>query len=537
MTTITTRLVAPPQVMCKPGTTAPRRYIAISTPTPGATIHYTYTFDGSEPPTPDATSTTFELRENGVLQFVNPLNSTTDSRFYRLKAVAMKAGMTTSALREFSWTIVRPAVGAWRSTVVHEATASSPKIWKINNPAEYYQANVYYIEGSKRGLVFDAGEYGFQKSNLKTYVDSLASKPYDLVLGHNHPDHVEQISNFTAAGITCYMSAIEKASLIASTRADFQAAGRAAVPIPDGGQLDLGNVQITIFHAPGHTNGLVTALINQTGWVYASDHFGCNRAYTADTTQYNLIKVDRFLSLQQQLIAAYQAKATGGAITEVTNAHQDFPVGMACVNNFLRCFQQLIDEGESVSEPSIRGGVSGNPTGPVRNSRMTKVGDMWRDKNWMAIGNSLGTGWAQPIDYLSAPTTAYPSAVAIDYNAAGGYRRYCVLSNVTIGGGTLVGVDVYWAPPANGIENKLANRFDPWTYAYTINVPRSRSSITFAPTALSNKVTSITVNGRAVKQGEPVTVRADAGSTITVEVVAPDGSTRSSYTFTIAKVG
>lgn len=526
---LTSVLVSPPQVMCKPGTTAPRRYITISTPTADATIHYTYTFDGSEPATPTAQSLSFELRQNGVLQFVNPLDSDVDSRFYRLKAVAMRNGMATSAVREFTWTILRPQTGSFRGRLIHEATATSPSVWKINNPAEYYQANVYYIEGSQRGVVFDAGEYSYLRDNLKTYIDTIASKPYDLVVGHSHPDHAEQVYNFTSAGITMYVTEREKAAFMASARPDFQAAGSAAVAAPDGHQLDLGNVQTSLFHAPGHTNGLITLLVNQTGWVYASDHFGCNRPYTADTTQYAGMKVDRFLSLQRQLLADYVSRRD--TITEVTNAHQDVAVGMACVET---CFQRLIDEGDSATAPSIRGGISGNPTSPVRNSRMSKVGDMWRDRNWIAIGNPLGSGWDQPVDYLTAPTTAYPCGATIDYNAVDGYRKYSVLSNVELDGGTLVGVDVYWAPPANAVDNKLTDKFDPWTYAYTVRLASGADSVRITPTAMSNRITSMRVNGVPVAQGDGLTVDASIGGVITVDVVAPDGVTTSRYTFTMA---
>ena len=216
--------------------------------------------------------------------------------------------------------------------------------------------------------------------------------------------------------------------------------------IGDGHVFDLGNVQLTAYMQPGHTHGLMTVIVNQTGWVYCSDMFCVNRAYTADTTQYNLVKVDLFLSLLQQLLANYRRSSTSGQITEVTNAHQEVPVGMEGVHNFVKCFQQLIDRGDAATAPSIRGGRVGNPTSPTtRNSRMSMVGDMWRDKNWMAVGNPLGTGLDSPVDYFTAPTTAYPCGATIDYNTADGYRKYSVLSNIEIGGGTLVGVDVYWA--------------------------------------------------------------------------------------------
>jgi glyoxylase-like metal-dependent hydrolase (beta-lactamase superfamily II) len=532
---ITTRLVAPPQVLCKSGTTAPRRYVRILTPTPGAKIYYTYTFDGSEPADPSGSAgIEYDFLQNGVLQFVNPLTSTTDYRLYRLKAVAKKDGMQTSAVQTFVWNIVRPAVGAFQAKLVHAGTADSPTVWKINNPAEYFQAFVFYIEGSSRGLVFDAGEYGYQKANLKTFIDTIATKPYDILVGHNHPDHAEQIFNFTSAGVTLYASEIEKAAITASSRPDFRAAGAAATALADGQVLDLGNVQVTAWMQPGHTNGLMTAIVNQTGWVFGSDMWACNRAYTADTTQYNNTKVDLFLSLTRQLIANYRKSSTSGQITEVTNAHQDVPVGMTGVDNFVKCFQQIIDQGDSVILPSIRGGRLGNPTSPTtRNSRMSIVGDMWRDKNWMAIGNSIGSGLDGPVDYFSKPTTVYPCGVSVDYNAADGFRKYSVLSNIEFTGATLVGVDVYWAAPTGGTPNRIAGKFDPWTYAYDLKVAPGTTGIVLVPTAMSNLASSIKVNGNPVAQGSANPVAVAVGTVVTVEIVSADGSTTSSYRFTV----
>ncbi len=533
---ITASQVAPPQVMCKSGTTAPRRYIRISTPTPGAKLLYTYTFDGSEPADPLTAGIEYDFTNHGVLQFVNPLTSTTDSRLYRLKTVATKDGLKTSAVRNFSWNIVRPNVGTFQARLIHEGSDTSPRVWKINNPAEFFQAFVFYIEGTTRGLVFDAGEYGYQKANLKTFIDTLATKPYDVIVGHNHPDHAEQIFNFTSAGVRLYASAIEKAAITASSRPDFQAAGAAAVALSEGQVLDLGNVQLTAFSQPGHTHGLVTVIVNQTGWVYCSDMFCVNRAYTADTTQYNLARVDVFLSLAQQLVANYQKSSSSGLITEVTNAHQEVPVGMVGVNNFLKCFQQLIDRGDAATVPSHRGGRLGNPTSPTtRNSRMSIVGDMWRDKNWMAIGNSLGTGLDRPVDYFTAPTTAYPCGATIDYNTADGYRKYSVLSNLQITGGALVGVDVHWAAPANGVPNKVVNRFDPWTTTYTVNVAGGTANLVIKPTAMSNNVSAMKVNGTAVAQGASMTVAVTAGSVVAIDVVSPDGTSTSSYKLTVAQ--
>jgi hypothetical protein len=518
--------VSPPQALCKPGTTAPRRYVRLHTPTEGATIRYTVTFDGSEPADPSGEAgQVYDFRSDGVLMFVNPLNSATDARLYRLKCVAGKPGLAPSAVRYYEWYIIRPKVGVFEAKLEHPGSATTPRVYKIHNPAEYFQANVYYIEGSTRGLVFDSGEYSHTKGSVKPLIDSLATKPYDVVLGHIHPDHSEQIYNFTSAGVTLYVAEQEKAALVASNREDFQSAGKAAIAVAGGHVLDLGNVQVSVWPIPGHTHGLATILVNQTGQVYGSDMWGCNRPHTADTTQYQAVKVDLFLSLVLQLIADYERTSTSGHISSVTNAHQETPVGMQCVRNFVQCFQQLIDEGNAAAQPSIRGGTKGG-------DRMSLVGDMWRDRNWMAIG-PIGK-YAAPVDYLTAPTRDYPCNASIDYNQPGGHLKYSVLSHIGIAGGRLVGVDLHWAAPANGAVNRQAGKFDPWTYDYVIQVPAGARSITLTPRAMSNKVQSMRLDGQAIAQSSSREVAIVAGQRIVLEITSPDASATSRYAFTVA---
>jgi hypothetical protein len=518
--------VAPPQVMCKSGTTAPRRYVRLSTPTPDAALRYTLTFDGSEPADPGtAAGQVYDFTADGVLQLVNPPDSTSDYRLYRLKAVATKPGLATSAVREFTWNIVRPQTGAFQAKLVHAGSGTAPRVWRIFNPAEFVQAINFYMEGTARGLLFDCAEYPRQKANLKAFVDTLARRPYDVVLGHSHPDHVEQIANFTSAGVGLYMSERERALLLASKRTDFQAAAAAARVLQDGQVLDLGNVQVTAWQIPGHTDGLTTIIVNQTGWVYGSDMWGCNRPYTADTTTYQGVKVDLFLSLVQQLLVNYRRSSANGEVNELTNAHQETAVGRECIRNFEKCFQQIIDAGNAVTRPSIRGGTKVG-------DRMSMVGDMWRDRNWMAIG-PMGK-YAAPVDYLTRPTTAWPCGATLDYNTPDGYLKYSVLSNLEIEGGTLVGVDVHWNAPANGVPNRMSNKFDPWTYRYTVRVPSGTRGIVIRPTAMSSNARSVEVNGTKAARGAGVPVAVAPGSRVSVAVVSPDGSSSSRYELTIA---
>lgn len=519
---ITAAMVTPVQVMPKPGTTSARRYVNMTTPTAGAKIFYTYTLDGSEPADPVSAGKEYLPNRDGFLLFVNPNNSTTDRKLYKLKAVAMKNGMATSPVQNFMWDIYRPLTGKFEAKLIHAPTSTSPAVWMMYNTSESVAAHAFYIEGSKRGLVFDALQYPFNKANLKELVDTLATKPYDIIVGHHHLDHVEQVSNFTSAGVQFYATDIEKAVLLASGRADYIAAAKSSLPLNDGDVFDLGNVKITAYQAPGHTNGLVVIQEKSNGWIFSTDMLACNRPYTADITNYAGIKMDLFVSMNQQLVSNF--KKHGGKITEVYNAHQEVPVNQIGLHNFQETAQQLIDRGDAASTPAIRGG----------NQRMSIVGDMWRDKNWMAIWP--GGIYGGPVTYLSKPTSAYPIKTTIDYTVTDGYKKYALLSNIEIAGGELVGVDIFWAPPANGVPNVLHNKFDPWTTDYTIKVAPGTKNILFTPTALSSKVKSMTLDGAPIVTGSSHSIAVAAGKKIIVTITAPDGTTRSTYNFTLETI-
>jgi hypothetical protein len=150
----------------------------------------------------------------------------------------------------------------------------------------------------------------------------------------------------------------------------------------------------------------------------------------------------------------------------------------------------------------------------------------------MAIG-PIGK-YAAPVDYLTSPTGSYPCGATIDYNTADGFKKYSVLSNLEIDGGTLVGVEVHWNTPANGTPNSMTDRFDPWTYEYTVRVPAGQRSVSVRPTAMSNRIRSMKVNGTAVKQSAETQVAVTDGDSIAIEVVSPDGSSTSHYSLRIA---
>jgi len=66
-------------------------------------------------------------------------------------------------------------------------------------------------------------------------------------------------------------------------------------------------------------------------------------------------------------------------------------------------------------------------------------------------------------------------------------------------------------------------------------VPQANKSITIVPFSMSTKVKAMTLNGKAIEPRSRQTVAVSNGTVITIGVVAPDGVTKSSYTFTVTR--
>lgn len=132
----------------------------------------------------------------------------------------------------------------------------------------------------------------------------------------------------------------------------------------------------------------------------------------------------------------------------------------------------------------------------------------------------------------------------INYNGGNNFMKYSVLSFVDITGGILVGKEVEWAPPVTfkwagkeiTVKNSLKNKFNPWAYDYTINVPKSNSSITLVPVTLSTRVSSITIDDKKVTYKSSNKIAVKDNQIITIKVTALDNITTSTYKFKIALV-
>ena len=457
--------LAPPRAFPLPGRYPTTESIYLYSDEPGVRIHYT--FDGS---TPTAASPVFNPDQ---LLFIAGLYD--DNRGltagYTIRAIEVKDGAANSAVATFLYTIDRKDRTAYTSEEI------VPGVRMIRDSEN---DKMFLIRGTEKAVLIDTG---MGQGALKDYVSQYAAGlPVEVILTHNHGDHVGQAGQFIEGSVEYIGEADRPAVAQRLGRANVQqdAVDRNLKTVRDGDRIDIGGRHLLIVSVPGHTNGCIVVLDEQTGVLFAGDSFGSNNPTVPDALwMQNGPPLDHYLS------SVRVARATlRGRVKTVLTGHNDVPlVGERYLDNLEAAAQSLIDGGERVLVPSYR------PPGLLQ----VVVGDRLKDPDWAGINVNR-----------ARPISAAPDKIA-------------TLSNIEIGGAAL------------GV------RFAPDTHEYSV-AGLQAAEIRVTPVTTSTRYKSLTVNGAAAVSGATVPVKVTRPRTeVAITVTSPDGSAATQYTLTVLR--
>lgn len=345
--------------------------------TPGAEIHYTVNGD-----VPTLESPVYH-RELGLI----PLESS--SKLYEsvttrtvIRAIAVAEGMEPSEPETFTYQVVSDPSTKYRYHVLRQGEALAD-LYCIE---DFETDKMFLFVGTKRALLIDGG-YD-PDGDLKSLVDTLCRGiPYDVVISHGHPDHVQQANKFIRAGIPVYMNKLDEELLPMfdyTILPDYQ-------DIQDGKVFDLGNSVIDFYHAPGHTPGSMVGVERQSGYCFSSDAFGSNRLEKPDT---GWIQFDTPCCTLDRVLAQVQKFRwrTQGRLTKLFSGHNTYAVEADIyLDNLEAAIQEVIDRGESVLKPTLR-----STEECMGSSRIAVRGNYVYDPDWAAVnvGHVFSEGFA-----------------------------------------------------------------------------------------------------------------------------------------------
>ena len=278
--------------------------------------------------------------------------------------------------------------------------------------------------------------------------------------------------------------------------------------ISEGYQFDLGGVVLDNYDVPGHTPGSMMLLDKAHNILYSSDQLGCNRRSVADS----LTLVNNDVRVLLSSLRIFRDKVTAldkaGEIDldklVTWSGHDDYEIKdlPGHLDTLITAAQNIVDYGpETAMRTSVRntGGSDG----------ASFAGDRYADN---------GTGHFICMNGSKANALAGEACTAVDELAnlrvtvsGETNNQLCDISNIhEVDDTSMYAIRM-------GKQNTLS-----------AEVPEGMKSVDIYPTAMSSNAT-VKVNGTSVSGGK-VSVDLNNGyKEITIEVTAPDGTTKKTY--------
>lgn len=383
------------------------------------------------------------------------------------------------------------------------------KVWNI---IDYDSDKMYLIKGTESALLVDAGMAPEGADDLYDYAKKLTGMDnIDLYISHGHSDHTAQIGDFVKAGRKVYINEKDIPMALSGVN-DKTVTANDFTCISEGYQFDLGGVVLDNYDIPGHTPGSMMLLDKAHNILYSSDQLGCNRRSVADS----LTLVNNDVRVLLSSLRIFRDKVTAldkaGEIDldklVTWSGHDDYEIKdlPGHLDTLITAAQNIVDYGpETAMRTSVRntGGSDG----------ASFAGDRYADN---------GTGHFICMNGSKANALAGEACTAVDELAnlrvtvsSETNNQLCNISNIhEVDDTSMYAIRM-------GKQNTLS-----------AEVPEGTKSVDIYPTAMSSNAT-VKVNGTSVSGGK-VSVDLNNGyKEITIEVTAPDGTTKKTYALTV----
>ncbi len=226
--------------------------------------------------------------------------------------------------------------------------------------AFWNDACMYFIEGEDKNLLVDTG-YGF--GDLKSFVDGLSDKPYDVVLSHGHIDHANGSGQWEKVymshkDIDLYhkrSSIEERKKFLKKYVSDIYDYDDSYfmpihddnfIDINDGDEFDLGGITVLAISAPGHTQGMTVFLVKEDRTILFGDACGV----------YTLFVYPEATSLEEFQVSLAKLKSFENDYDRILRQHGTCESPKALLDEDIEIVKSII-EGTDDHVPTSHNGV------------------------------------------------------------------------------------------------------------------------------------------------------------------------------------
>lgn len=245
----------------------------------------------------------------------------------------------------YNWLFAQSLEKTQNGTIDPSMTFTSETISEelgITSVWDYELGKIYVINPStsKNAVLIDTAMGGYGEADLYGYLveNGLVSKEQtiDVVLTHNHGDHILGLPSLAASGKLgeLYIHELDAPAVVTADYIDLNN----VTYIKDGDTIPTGGGELEVFEVPGHTQGSVVFFYGDD-YIFTGDAIGSGDVWMTATS------VEEYLPYVQRFAAEVNAREAAGADYTILTGHAEnyAPFTSEYLNNMVKCAEGTVN--------------------------------------------------------------------------------------------------------------------------------------------------------------------------------------------------